>query len=187
VRRGEPSGAAAENPKPGDERPGDGRPGEGRPGKERSLQRRLKNFGFRFSKFSIVGAANAAVDYAVLNLLLWLYPTDSTLNVVLYNLLALIAANVNSYIGNAFWTFREHAEQSNRQRTLFALQALLNIGVGSGLFWLFIKLLSWYSTLPPFVGENIAKTISIVSASVMSFFIMRYLVFSRKRRFGGRL
>lgn len=162
-------------------------PGEPRPGDGSSLQRRIKNFGFRFSKFSLVGAANAAVDFLVLNLLLWLYPTDSTTNVVLYNLIALVAANLNSYLGNAFWTFREHAEPSGRQRTLFALQALLNIGVSSGLFWLCIHLLSWYTTLPPFVGENIAKTVSVITASTMSFFIMRYLVFSRKRRFGGRL
>lgn len=151
------------------------------------LARRLRNFGSRFSKFSVVGAANAAVDYAVLNLLLWLYPTGSNTDVVLYNLVALVAANINSYLGNAFWTFRERAEPSSRQRMLFALQALLNIGVSSGLFWLCIHLLSAYTSLPLFVGENIAKTISIVAASVMSFFIMRYLVFSRRRRFGGRL
>ncbi len=152
-----------------------------------STQRRIKNFGFRFSKFSVVGAANAAVDYGVLNLLLWLYQPGSNIDIVLYNLLALIAANINSYIGNAFWTFRERAEPSSRQRVLFALQALVNIGVSSGLFWACIHLLSAYTSLPLFVGENIAKTVSIITASVMSFFIMRYLVFSRKRLFGGRL
>lgn len=157
------------------------------PGDAGSLRRRIRNFGFRFSKFSAVGAANAVVDYAVLNLLLWLYQPDSNVDVVLYNLVALVAANVNSYLGNAFWTFRERAEPSKRQRTLFALQALLNIGVSSGLFWGCIHLLSAYTSLPLFVGENIAKTVSVVAASVMSFFIMRYLVFSRRRRFGGRL
>lgn len=160
---------------------------EGRSGGGSPVLHRIKNFGSRFSKFSIVGAANAAVDYSVLNLLIWIYPTDSNMDVVMYNLVALVAANINSYLGNAFWTFRERAEPSSRQRTLFALQALLNVGVSSGLFWLCIHLLSTYSSLPPFVGENIAKTISIVTASIMSFFIMRYLVFSRKRRFGGRL
>lgn len=150
-------------------------------------QKRIKNFGFRFSKFSVVGAANATVDYGVLNLLILLYQPDSNIDLVLYNLLALIAANVNSYVGNAFWTFRERAEPSGRQRVLFALQALVNIGVSSGLFWACIHLLSAYTSLPLFVGENIAKTISIVTASTMSFFIMRYLVFSRKRLFGGRL
>lgn len=164
-----------------------GQLGDARGGGKPSTQRRIKNFGFRFSKFSVVGAANAAVDYGVLNLLIWLYQPDSNTNIVLFNLLALIAANVNSYIGNAFWTFRERAEPTSRQRVLFALQALVNIGVSSGLFWACIHLLSAYTSLPLFVGENIAKTISIITASVMSFFIMRYLVFSRKRLFGGRL
>jgi putative flippase GtrA len=149
--------------------------------------RRVKNFGRRFSKFTVVGAANAVVDFAVLNLLLWLYMPQDNTQIVLYNLVALVAANLNSYIGNAFWTFRERAEPSGRQRTLFALQAVVNIGVSSGLFWLCIHLLSWYTSLPSFVGENIAKTISVVAASTMSFFVMRYLVFSRTKRFGGRL
>lgn len=160
---------------------------KGKPGGGRSVRQRLKNFGSRFSKFSVVGVANAAVDYAVLNLLIWLYQPGSNTELVLFNLIALSAANLNSYLGNAFWTFRERAEPSGRQRTLFALQALLNIGVSSGLFWACIHLLSAYTSLPMFVGENIAKTVSIVAASVMSFFIMRYLVFSRKRLFGGRL
>ncbi|MDN5697058.1 MAG: GtrA family protein [Rubrobacter sp.] len=161
--------------------------GNAKSGGKPSTQRRIKNFGSRFSKFSVVGVANAAVDYGVLNLLIFLYQPDSNTDLVLYNLLALIAANINSYIGNAFWTFRERAEPSSRQRVLFALQALVNIGVSSGLFWLCIYLLSSYTSLPLFVGENIAKTVSIVTASVMSFFIMRHLVFSRKRLFGGRL
>lgn len=160
---------------------------EDKAGEGGSVQRRIKNFGFRFSKFSIVGAANAVVDYAVLNALLLLYSPDSNMDVVFYNLIALVAANINSYLGNAFWTFRERAEPSVRQRMLFTLQALLNIGVSSGLFWLCIHLLSASTGLPMFVGENIAKTASVVTASVMSFFIMRHLVFSRKRRFGGRL
>ena len=163
-----------------------GQPGDAGGGKP-TTQKRIKNFGFRFSKFSVVGAANAAVDYGVLNLLIWLYQPDSNIEIVLYNLLALIAANINSYIGNAFWTFRERAEPTSRQRVLFTLQAMVNIGVSSGLFWACIHLLSAYTSLPLFVGENIAKTISIITASVMSFFIMRYLVFSQNRLFGGRL
>ena len=134
-----------------------------------------------------MGVANAVVDFAVLNLLLWLYPTGDPWQIVLYNLAALTAANVNSYVGNSFWTFRGSAERSRRETLLFVLQAGLNIAVSTGVFWLFVKIILFYADLPLYLGENIAKAISVVVASTMSFFIMRYLVFpevSGKKRKG---
>lgn len=137
--------------------------------------------GVRFSKFSVVGFANAVVDFAVLNLLLWLYPTGDAGQIVLYNLAALVAANVNSYFGNSFWTFRGSVERNRRETILFVLQAGLNVAVSTGVFWFSVRVVLFYLDLPLYIGENIAKAISVVVASTMSFFIMRYLVFPESR------
>ncbi|CAN5740127.1 hypothetical protein BH23ACT11_BH23ACT11_08060 [soil metagenome] len=154
------------------------------PGTKRA---RFRRFGFSFSKFSVVGFVNAVIDFGVLNLLLLLLPTTDNLQIVLYNLVALVMANLNSYLGNAFWTFRERARSGSRQRVLFSLQAVLNVAVSTGVFWLCIHALLDLTALPPHVGENVAKAVSVTVASLMSFFVMRYLVFSGKKRFGGRL
>ncbi len=154
--------------------------------KRAHLKGRLLSGGIRFSKFSVVGVANAVVDFAVLNLLLWLYPTGDPWQIVLYNLAALVAANLNSYVGNSFWTFRGSAERSRRETVLFVLQAGLNVAVSTGVFWLFVKIVLSYTDLPLYLGENIAKAISVVIASTMSFFIMRYLVFPETAEKGGK-
>lgn len=148
---------------------------------------RLKKGGLRFSKFTVVGMTNAAVDIGVLNLFLWLQPTRNPWELAIYNGIALILANANSYVWNTQWTFRGRAEGSMRQRTLFALQALVNIGVSNGLFWALIRPLLTETEVPAYLVGNVAKVISVVVASTLSFFIMRYLVFSRRRWFGGRL
>ena len=140
----------------------------------------IKRGSIRFSKFSMVGATNALVDIGTLNLLLWLAPTREAWLLAAYNLVALVLANVNSYFGNAFWTFRGQANHGRRQTSLFFLQALANIAVSNGLFYLLVRTLLVYDVVPGWIAGNVAKVISIAVASVMSFFLMRYLVFARK-------
>ncbi|MDQ3236561.1 MAG: GtrA family protein [Actinomycetota bacterium] len=148
---------------------------------------RLKRGGKRFSKFSVVGLSNAVVDIGVLNLFLWLQPTRDPMLLVLFNGVALVLANTNSYVWNSLWTFRERADPGPRQTVLFALQALVNIAVSNGLFWALIRPLLVETDIPVYLVGNTAKIISIVVASTISYFIMRYLVFSRRRWFNGRL
>jgi putative flippase GtrA len=148
---------------------------------------KLKSGGKRFSKFSIVGLTNAAIDIGVLNLFLWLEPTREVSTLVLYNGIALVLANVNSYLWNTLWTFRGRAEHDLRQIVLFGLQVLVNIGISSGLFWALIHPIIVYTEVPTYLAGNVAKVISVTVASTISFFIMRYVVFSRRRWFKSRL
>ena len=148
---------------------------------------KLKSGGKRFSKFSLVGISNAAIDIGVLNLFLWLAPTREVTLLVIFNGVALILANLNSYAWNTLWTFRGRAEHDMRQIILFGLQALVNIGISNGLFWALIRPVIIYTEVPTYLAGNVAKIISVTVASTISFFIMRYVVFSRKRWFKSRL
>ncbi len=148
---------------------------------------KLRRGSIRFSKFTVVGISNAVVDIGTLNLFLWLQPTRNPLELVLYNGVALVLANVNSYVWNTLWTFRGRAEHNLRQTVLFVLQALVNIAVSNGLFWALIRPVLVYTEVPAYLAGNVAKIISVIVASTLSFFILRYLVFSRKRWFRGRL
>ncbi len=148
---------------------------------------KLKSGSIRFSKFSTVGLSNAAVDIGVLNLFLWLQPTREVYLLVIFNGVALVLANANSYVWNTLWTFRGRAEHDLRQGVLFALQALVNIGVSNTLFWALIHPLIVNTEIPTYLVGNVAKLASILVASTISFFILRYVVFSRKRWFKRRL
>ena len=148
---------------------------------------KLKSGSIRFSKFSTVGLSNAAIDIGVLNLFLWLQPTREVYLLVIFNGIALVLANANSYVWNTLWTFKGRAEHDLRQGVLFALQALVNIGVSNTLFWALIHPLIVNTEIPIYLVGNVAKLVSVLVASTISFFILRYVVFSRKRWFKGRL
>ena len=153
---------------------------------ERTSKRdKLKSGGKRFSMFTAVGVANFVVDVGVLNLFLWLAPTREPALLALYNCVALVAANVNSYVWNAMWTFRGRVERGPRQKVLFALQALLGAAIGSAVFWVLVRTLLVYADWPAYYAGNVAKVVSVAVASTIGFFLMRYLVFSRKRHLEG--
>jgi putative flippase GtrA len=148
----------------------------------------LKRGGIRFSKFTVVGLSNALVDIGTLNLFLLFLPTRDPAVLTLYNGVALVLANLNSYLWNTRWTFRGRAKRRDlRQRVLFTLQAIVNISVSNGIFFVLVHPILVYTEVPAYLAGNVAKIISVTVASTLSFFIMRYVVFSRKRRLGGRL
>ncbi len=120
------------------------------------------------------------VDVGALNLLLLLSPTGSPELLVLYNVVALILANANSYLWNTMWTFREQARHDGKQVGLFTAQGLLNVAVGSALLWLAANGLRAYTDLSPWLSGNTAKAISTVVASTMSFLFLRLFVFRRQ-------
>ena len=123
---------------------------------------KLKSGSKRFSKFSIVGFSNAAIDIGVLNLFLWLEPTREVSQLVLYNGVALVLANLNSYLWNTLWTFRGRAEHDTRQIVLFALQVLVNIGISNALFWALVHPVIVYTDVPTYLAGNVAKIISVL-------------------------
>jgi putative flippase GtrA len=152
------------------------------------MSTKLKKGGIRFSKFTVVGLSNAVVDFGTLNLFLWLASTRDPSVLALYNGVALLLANVNSYVWNTRWTFQSRAKRNNfRQRALFALQVLVNITISNGLFWIMIRPVLIHTEVPAYLAGNAAKIISVVVASTMGFFFMRYVVFTRRRWFKSRL
>jgi putative flippase GtrA len=139
-----------------------------------------KQTGKKYAQFSLVGFSNMLVDVGVLNLLLFLAPTGSPEVLVLYNVAALVLANANSYLWNTLWTFRDEARHDAKQAGMFTAQGLLNVALGSALLWLAAHGLNAYTDLSPWVGGNVAKAISTVAASTVSFIFLRLFVFRPK-------
>jgi putative flippase GtrA len=135
----------------------------------------------QYVQFSLVGLSNAVVDLGVLNLLLFMHPTNNPTILTVDNSVAVALAIINSYLWNTRWTFRTEADGSNRQRMLFIAQALVNIAVND------LVLLGMTSILRPsqgiwyLVGSNVAKLVAMVLASTISFVLLRTAVFHSRR------
>jgi putative flippase GtrA len=144
------------------------------------MQESNKQTGVKYAQFSLVGASNTLVDVGAFNLLLLLWPTHLPELLVAFNVAALILANANSYLWNTLWTFRDQARHDAKQIGLFTAQGLLNAGMGSLLLWLVAHGLVAYTDFSPLLSGNVAKAISMVVASTISFLFLRYFVFRPK-------
>ena len=145
-----------------------------------SMRESQKQTGKKYAQFSAVGVSNMLVDVGALNLLLFLAPTGSPEVLVLYNVGALVLANVNSYLWNTLWTFRDQARHDAKQAGMFTAQGFLNVAVGSALLWAAARGLGAYTDLSPWVVGNVAKAVSTVTASTVSFIFLRLFVFRPK-------
>ena len=145
-----------------------------------SMRESQKQTTKKYAQFSAVGFCNMLVDVGALNLLLFLAPTGSPEALVLYNVVALVLANANSYLWNTMWTFKDEARHDAKQAGMFTAQGLLNVALGSALLWLAAHGLSAYTDLSPWVSGNVAKAFSTVAASTASFLFLRLFVFRPK-------
>lgn len=136
----------------------------------------------QFSRFVTVGVTNSIVDFGVFNVLFALYPTTNIQVLVAYNSVAVALAILNSYLWNTRWTFRAGVvagSRGHRQRVLFFAQAVLNVGVNDIVVAILTRLLLYQTILSPTDSSNLAKLVAMLVASLSSFLIMKYVVFSQ--------
>ena len=131
----------------------------------------------RYTRFVLVGVSNAVVDLFVLNMLLFLLPSRNTLEVTLYNSLAVGAAIVNSYAWNRQWTFADRSTGSSREKWLFVLQAAVNVAVNDVTLVGLTSSFDAWGAGHSLLVSNAAKGVAMFLSSSVSYLLMRFFVF----------
>ncbi|WDM02778.1 GtrA family protein [Alicyclobacillus cycloheptanicus] len=136
----------------------------------------------RYTKFLIVGGANAVVDLVVLNALILIAPTRHAATLSIYNTVAVICAILNSYVWNRRWTFADASEGTRREKVLFVVQAVVNIIVNDIVVVWLSEYLVFSRSVPLFVSSNASKALAMLISSSFSYVCMRAFVFRGRRR-----
>lgn len=134
----------------------------------------------QYVRFLLVGLSNAVVDLGVLNALLYLRPTHDPVVLAVDNTIAVVLAILNSYLWNTRWTFRLSATGALRERALFVAQGVLNVVVNDAVLLAVAGVLQPTQGLWYLVASNVAKLIAMLTASTMSFILLRTIVFRRR-------
>ena len=143
--------------------------------------RRNKPLLTKFLRFGLVGTLNTIVDIVVLNILLWIYPTSDTWQILAFNSLACIVAACNSFFWNKIWTF-QYREPITVQLVLrFAGVSLVSMLGNNIILWIFIQLLP--STLTGAgAGATLLKIAVAATMMSLSFVGQLTLVFVRNKQ-----
>jgi putative flippase GtrA len=130
-----------------------------------------------FGRFCVIGFSNAAVDFGILNALIYWSGTSSGVKFSIFKATSFAIAFVHSFFWNKYWTF--NAASSGRGRTEFAefllvalIAMVVNVGVAS-----FVN-----RTQPKWgtnrnVWANIAAVVGSATALIFSFIGFRVVVF----------
>src|SRR6266849_349809 len=135
---------------------------------------------WQFLRFCAVGTSNAIIDFGVLNLLLWLYPTIDLWKTLEYNSIAVLLASTNSFFWNKYWTFQQRHPITLQEVYRFIVVASGTTLMNDTLMWqlgrAFPGILS-----SGLIGANVLKLGAIVGTMSISFFGMRLWVFFQHR------
>lgn len=95
---------------------------------------KVRPFFFQLSKFGLIGVANTVVDLGIYNLFIYMSDVSSGYMIAVFKSFSVLAAIVNSYVWNKFWSF-EKKETGNvgEEFTQFLMVSLvgllLNVGI----------------------------------------------------------
>ncbi len=132
-------------------------------------------------RFGLVGCLNTTIDLLVLNMLLWLWPTQNTWALLLENSFAYAFGALNSFILNKYWTFRCYGRANRREVARFVATTLAGLVCNDLMLWLLSGALQQLP-LNPTLGTNIAKVLAIGGTVLISYLGMRLWVFVQPPR-----
>lgn len=132
----------------------------------------------QFGKFSAIGFTNAAVDFGVLNLLIFYSGTATGILFAVFKGISFVAAVIHSYFWNKYWVFDAGATSINSQEffkffsiTLIAL--LINVAIAS----IIVNFIGPQFGLTNEAWANVSAAIGSAIALIASFVGYRKKVF----------
>jgi len=126
--------------------------------------------------FSLVGGLNTLIDLLILNMLLWLFPTQSTFLLIIYNSIAYGIGAINSFVLNKYWTFSHKQRTTATELLRFAVTTCVGIAGNDLLIWIVGGVLHPFISNPA-LWTNTSKVIAIFGTSSISYLGMRLWVF----------
>jgi len=139
-----------------------------------------KKTGGQFLKFATVGVSNTLVDIGVLNLLMYLSGIYQGTFIIIFNVISVSLAIINSYFWNKYWTFGAKEEESKAQE--FGTFVAVSLG-GALINTLVVYSLTTF--LDPAFGlgkelwANLAKILAIGLAWLWNFNGYKFFVFKK--------
>ncbi len=139
-----------------------------------------KKTGKQFGKFVIVGGLNTAIDIGVLNLLMWLFGAYQGGQIIIFNVISVSLAIINSYFWNKYFTFGSKKKKKQVQEfSTFVAVSLGGMIINTGI----VYLLTTFAA-PPFglsqeLWANAAKILAIGVAWIWNFSGYKFVVFKK--------
>jgi len=133
----------------------------------------------QFSKFIVIGFMNTAIDFAILNFLMWWTGIYSGASIILLNMVSFSIAVFNSYFWNKYWTFRDLDKVEAKEFSQFILVTLIGLAINSSIVYGVTTLVSPMFGISPELWANLAKVAATGFSLIWNFIGYKFIVFNR--------
>lgn len=138
----------------------------------------------QFSKFIIVGGVNTGIDFAILNVLMYLTHINSGWPLFILNCVSFSVAVVNSYYMNRRWTFKEAAKgivdkNAGVQFSQFFIVSIIGITLNGIVLTTITTNISAPFGIGPQLWANIGKLFATGVSLVWNFIGYKFFVFKK--------
>ncbi|MDP1689507.1 MAG: GtrA family protein [bacterium] len=136
----------------------------------------IKYINSQFLKFVGIGISNTAVDFIILNLILF-FGDGEIIWFMMSKTISFLGASTNSFFWNKYWTFKSSGKFHQEIFPFIVISGIaliINVSTASILFRLFIDY------LPSVFAANVSAVFASLVAFSCNFFGYKYFVFHRK-------
>ena len=131
---------------------------------------------WQFGKFATVGFLNTAIDFGILNLLIFLTSVTQGVQIVPLNAISFSVAVINSYFWNKKWVF-DASKKGNF--VTFVLVTIIGLLINSGIVYVITTFIPPVIVSSPTLWANIAKALATAISLFWNFAGYKLIVFRR--------
>jgi putative flippase GtrA len=144
------------------------------------LLSKIAGFFFQLAKFGAVGAANFAVDFGVLNLLIFATGVASGWTFTLFKSISFVVAVINSFIWNKKWTFKKKGgEGTGKDFFQFLFVSVIGLLLNAGTASFIVNVVGPMGTMGDKTWANIATAVASVVVLTWNFLGYKFIVFKK--------
>lgn len=141
---------------------------------------RIRPFFFQLAKFGLIGVTNSVIDLGIYNLFIYLSDISSGHLIVVFKSFSVLAAIINSYVWNKFWSFeKKEAQNLGKEFTQFLIVSFVGLLLNVGITTFVVNVIGSPAGFTEKAWANVGALTASVLVLTWNFVGYKYFVFKK--------